>query len=244
MPRRTRSEKTEAWTMLACPLPKDAGMKRISVLASSVVVALAASGLIGLAQPALAATSVTLTSGGTLEIGGAPAANGSNVNDTTINFTNNYANDVRFNTSTLVNGGTSALCNSGPTACVATASGGTLTLTAPGAATANMQQSSGGSWLPLAVFFTVNSGGGGGGGGSSTPAASASSDGIPSAVMQQVGLPAGGCEAVTATELNIGGAGSGGWGQSWAQWVNDGEGGAVCTRTLVYSPTLGSWTVG
>lgn len=216
----------------------DQGLGTSKKLAAALAV-LAAS--VGLAQPAQAATSVALTSGGTLEIGGVAAANGANVDDTTINFTNNYANDVRFNTSLLENAGTGAACNSGPTACVATASGGTVTLTAPGAATANMQQSISGNWLPLAVFFTVNSGGGGG---TSDPTAETSSDARPSAIMQQVGMPSAGCADYENADLNIGGAASGGWGQSWAQWVNDGEGGAVCTRTLVYSPTLGSWMVG
>ena len=37
---------------------------------------------------------------------------------------------------------------------------------------------------------------------------------------------------------------SGGWGESWAQWMNGGTGGAVCTRTLVYSTAQSRWVVG
>ena len=68
---------------------------------------------------------------------------------------------------------------------------------------------------------------------------------VPPPVVQQFGKPASGtCDAAAPVTLNWGGAGSGGWGESWAQWVNGGKGGAVCTRTLVYSNNLGAWTVG
>lgn len=63
-------------------------------------------------------------------------------------------------------------------------------------------------------------------------------------VLQQVPLDANGsCAAVDAARHNIGGAGAGGWGTSWAQWVNDGRGGAVCTRTLTYSTSAGHYVV-
>lgn len=66
----------------------------------------------------------------------------------------------------------------------------------------------------------------------------------PADVLQQVSPGADGtCSAIDASSLNIGGAGSGGWGRSWAQWVNDGRGGAVCTRTLTYSDDLGHYVV-
>ena len=89
--------------------------------------------------------------------------------------------------------------------------------------------------------------------GSSSPATSqnfrtyvtsADSGGIPP-VMQQFGMPSSGtCDAAAPVMLNWGGAGSGGWGNSWAQWANGGNGGAVCTRTLVYSNAAGRWIVG
>ena len=53
-----------------------------------------------------------------------------------------------------------------------------------------------------------------------------------------------GCDASASSSLNWGGANSGSWGDSWAQWANGGKGGAVCTRTLVYSNALGHWIVG
>lgn len=67
----------------------------------------------------------------------------------------------------------------------------------------------------------------------------------PPPVMQQFGMPVSGtCDAAAPIVLNWGGAGSGGWGNSWAEWMNGGRGGAVCTRTLVYSNALGYWAVG
>jgi hypothetical protein len=63
-------------------------------------------------------------------------------------------------------------------------------------------------------------------------------------ILQQFGMPASNtCDASAPVALNWGGAGSGGWSNSWAEWVNGGSGGAVCTRTLVYSKALGHWIV-
>jgi hypothetical protein len=73
----------------------------------------------------------------------------------------------------------------------------------------------------------------------------ADSGATPPPVMQQFGMPSSGtCDAAAPVMLNWGGAGSGGWGSSWAQWANGGKGGAVCTRTLVYSNAVGHWIVG
>lgn len=74
------------------------------------------------------------------------------------------------------------------------------------------------------------------------PPRSTSAGGGPAAWMQQFGKPASGtCEEAAPADLNLAGVGSGGWGESWAQWMNGGTGGAVCTRTLSY---VGSgWTV-
>lgn len=66
----------------------------------------------------------------------------------------------------------------------------------------------------------------------------------PAPVMQQFGKPASGtCDAAAPASLNWGNVASGGWGESWAEWMNDGKGGAVCSRTLVYSNSLGGWMV-
>lgn len=66
----------------------------------------------------------------------------------------------------------------------------------------------------------------------------------PPPVLQQVGLLDGAsCTEFASEALNWAGVSSGGWGRSWAQWMNDGLGGAVCTRTLVYSNSQGRWVL-
>lgn len=70
----------------------------------------------------------------------------------------------------------------------------------------------------------------------------ASSGDVPPPALQQFGQPSSGtCDAAASPELNWGGATSGGWGVSWAQWMNGGTGGPVCTRMLSYAPSLGRW---
>ena len=65
------------------------------------------------------------------------------------------------------------------------------------------------------------------------------------AIIQQFGKPASGtCEDAAPTSLNWAGVPSGGWGNSWAQWMNAGNGGPVCTRMLVYSRPQGGWILG
>lgn len=86
------------------------------------------------------------------------------------------------------------------------------------------------------LLSTVTIGSGGGG--------TSDSSSPPTPVVQQFGMPTSGtCDASAPLVLNWGGAGSGGWGNSWAEWMNGGAGGAVCTRTLVYSNALGHWIV-
>lgn len=64
----------------------------------------------------------------------------------------------------------------------------------------------------------------------------------PAAHIQQFGLPdSQTCQEAAPEDLNWSGVGSGGWGQSWAQWMNDGLGGEVCTRMLVYSNAQDRW---
>lgn len=80
----------------------------------------------------------------------------------------------------------------------------------------------------------------GSGSGDTTAAVSA-----PAPIFQQFGRPVtGSCEAAAQASLNWSGVASGGWSESWAQWMNGGNGGAVCTRTLVFSTSTGAWTVG
>lgn len=68
---------------------------------------------------------------------------------------------------------------------------------------------------------------------------------IPSDIYQQVGLAEaeGECSSFSRETLNWAGVGNGGWTQTWAQWLNDGQGGVVCSRTLGYSASLRSWII-
>lgn len=64
----------------------------------------------------------------------------------------------------------------------------------------------------------------------------------PKPVLQQFGMTNGAsCETTASPGLNWAGVRSGGWGHSWAQWMHGGQGGPVCTRTLVYSNAQGRW---
>ena len=75
--------------------------------------------------------------------------------------------------------------------------------------------------------------------------ASSSTSDSPAPVLQQVSLPSvGTCTGLDRPDLGWAGVGGTGWSESWAQWVNGGTGGAVCTRTLVYSTSQGAWTLG
>jgi len=86
--------------------------------------------------------------------------------------------------------------------------------------------------------FNISSGGGGGSSSSTT------SGSAPATVVQQFGMPATGtCDEAQPEGLNWSGVANGGWGVSWAQWMNGGTGGAVCTRTLVYSTIQSKWVV-
>jgi hypothetical protein len=65
----------------------------------------------------------------------------------------------------------------------------------------------------------------------------------PPDLLQQVGASnTGSCSAFVDATLNWAGAPSGGWATSWAQWMNQGKGGAVCTRSLYWLPS-GRWSV-
>ena len=71
-----------------------------------------------------------------------------------------------------------------------------------------------------------------------------SSGGVPP-VMQQFGVPvSGSCNEAQPSGLNWAGVPSGGWSRTWAEWINGGTGGAVCTRSLVYSSARAAWILG
>jgi hypothetical protein len=66
----------------------------------------------------------------------------------------------------------------------------------------------------------------------------------PAPLIQQFGNAATDTCAASAPEsLNWSGVASGGWGVSWAEWMNGGAGGFVCTRTLAYGAAQATWAV-
>ena len=63
------------------------------------------------------------------------------------------------------------------------------------------------------------------------------SDAQPVVGLQQVGVPASGdCADVPVSVGHDQGFPIGGWSKSWANWINNGTGGAVCTRTVEEVP--------
>jgi hypothetical protein len=62
--------------------------------------------------------------------------------------------------------------------------------------------------------------------------------------LQQVGVPASGkCTDVASPTGHWPGFPFGGWGKSWAQWINGGKGGPVCTREIEFNPYLGAYVL-
>ena len=107
---------------------------------------------------------------------------------------------------------------------VTSASGGSLTFTTTAGS---------GNCSSATETLTINPGGGG---------SSSDSSSGPEAAMQQFGKPDSmTCDEAQPEGLNWSGVPSGGWGESWAQWMNGGNGGTVCTRELVYR--AGSWVI-
>lgn len=80
---------------------------------------------------------------------------------------------------------------------------------------------------------------------SGIPTVSSSSTGsAPAPVIQEFGKPLiGSCGEAQPDGLNWANVSSGGWGESWSQWMNGGTGGFVCTRTLIYSMSRSAWMV-
>lgn len=67
----------------------------------------------------------------------------------------------------------------------------------------------------------------------------------PPSIVQEFGKPSSTtCDVAAPSTLNWSAVDSGGWSESWGQWMNAGKGGAVCTRTLVYGISQGKWRVG
>lgn len=94
------------------------------------------------------------------------------------------------------------------------------------------------TWVTGTTTTSISIGSGG------SEASGTGGDSTPAPVLQQFAKPATGtCDAAEPAGANLAGVSSGGWGTSWAQWVNNGAGGAVCTRTLAYNTNTGAWAV-
>lgn len=64
----------------------------------------------------------------------------------------------------------------------------------------------------------------------------------PAPWLQEVGMPAEGCDSYRNDSLSPAGVeGNHGWKPSWSQWVNNGAGGPVCTRMLTYDTNAAAW---
>lgn len=189
----------------------------------SVALILVGTGSIGLAAPAFAVTNVPVTV--------------TCVSTAFAFSTNNFSADIgdtitlTNNTSAFqINVSGSGVTNTG----VVNGSGGTRVLTVS-SATGGQVSIVGGQCLGTGTITFTASGGG----------SSSSLSSTPAPVVQEFGRPASGtCDAVQPAGLNWSGVPVGGWGQSWSQWMNEGRGGFVCTRTLVYSTTVGGWSIG
>lgn len=174
-------------------------------------------------------------------------ASGLVVSPTTVNLiagdTLNFLNNAAGNALSVVNGTGQIQSQSGLTNCVsAGASSAGASCPVTDTATSSFTVVSTGTvvlyrYTPSAVILSTITIGSG--------ANSSSGNATPAPITQQFGMPSSGtCDAAAPVMLNWGGAGSGGWGNSWAQWANSGNGGAVCTRTLVYSEAASRWIVG
>ena len=204
--------------------------------------ALAAAGAAGIAVIALAAPAIAVPSGNLSNVNGTVVVTYSGLGGFAyLNFCN--AADYPYGTCQAVgrlyfatNDGSTTLGASpftireGSTVKVGTA-GTTTTALPSGTYRLDLYDSTGGGIVLDSIVATISN--------------SAGSSLAPDPVLQQFGKPASGtCEDAAPVTLNWGGSGSGGWGESWAQWMNGGTGGFVCGRTLVYSSSRGAWTVG
>ena len=205
-------------------------MRRVLAVLASIGLGI---GSIALATPAQAQENITIDGGGILNVVG-----------TSVAIKNSFgSSDLNFSTSVLTPTGTSTSCASG---CVIS-NGATLIYdidpTASGASFWTKMGTTIGAGTDIREISITYSTGGGGGGGDGSGSSDASGS-APASETQQFGLPASGnCEDGATEAMNWSGIGMSGWGISWAQWMNEGAGGAVCTRTVVYDSSTAKSTV-
>jgi len=170
--------------------------------------------LVVLAGPAHAQTDVTVDGGASIQ-----------VFDTTVRITNASGAMVTFTTSALSENGQSCADT-----CAIFDGASSVFSIAPSAdgVSFQFQQSAGGPLFDIQQMTVTYQ----------------ASDVGPTPEIQQFGLPtSGNCEEGVTEAMNWSGIGLDGWGISWAQWANDGAGGAVCTRTVMYDTSSAKWVV-
>ena len=106
-----------------------------------------------------------------------------------------------------------------------------ITLAGTGGGSVQINTSSG----PSNTSWVVSTSGGG-------SSSSRTTSATPSPLLQQFGKPASGtCAEAASDSLNWSGVASGGWSESWAQWMNDGQGGYVCNREIFFNASANNW---
>ena len=200
-------------------------------------------GTIALATPAQATEATVEFGSGGLVVNGTPVSAGYPVRASTITFKNNFVSTLQLQSATpgyLTNTGPGGGDCNDPANCQITV-GNEINLTVEQQSSSDRVDVLGpGSIANFRVEY--DSGGGGGGGDDSGSSGGAGS--APASEIQQFGLPtSGNCEDGATDAMNWSGVGLDGWGISWAQWANDGAGGAVCTRTVMYDTSTAKWTV-
>ena len=210
-------------------------MKTRRPLAILAATAVAGLGLTALATPASANTTVTITySDGS----GTTFVSPSNASGTKVTFANTHGGFYLFVSEALSD--SSGECTKNRQGGECEVGGGSTEV--PATATFDIAPDASSEAVtlldsssnPVDVLFTVTYSDG----------TALSAAGGPAPVIQQFEKPATGtCDESQPEGLNWGGASSGGWGESWAQWMHEGQGGAVCTRTLAYNNSTATWQV-
>jgi hypothetical protein len=197
--------------------PTFSGRTRLAGLATALLLAVG----VGMANPAQAAGSIVNNNDGSI------TADLSGVTGPSLNFCDNLVDpsDCGRSTTQLFSGSKSGVYKAGSNVIAPVSGGGRPTSLPAGTYTVAL--------FALGVFQV----------GLSNVVISSVEDFGPADVTQQIGKPAAGCEKIDRPDLDWAGVPSGGWNASWAEWANEGKGGAVCARTLSYSLNTETWFV-
>jgi len=203
--------------------------KPLAILAATAITGL---GLTALATPASADTPVT-ASGGYDN----PTFSRTSITDTGFTFTNSSANFYVFESEFISDGNGINCADPDADECKVNKDEEETFQILPGASNAQVIWTNSNQDVTGTAFTVTYLG-------ESNPSNDSASGSTPAPRIQQFEKPATGtCDEAAPEGLNWGGASSGGWGESWAQWVNEGQGGAVCTRTLDYNNSTATWQV-